>query len=104
MSVQSLLAAALVKAKESSSGTITFNGESVTGYKSFLRHQTREMREVGFEQIFDDLHVLVNPEDVSTWTLIPAKSEITVDGIAYIVGKTVTTTPGYITIFLRLKK
>lgn len=104
MTVTSLLAAALEKAKSISSGTITFNGESVTGYKSFLRHQTRDMKEVGFEQMYDDLHMLVNPSDVSGWTLIPAKSEVTVDGTAYIVGRTVTTTPGYVTIFLRLKK
>lgn len=104
MSVQSVLAAALVKAKTFSSGTLTYNGESVTVYKSFVRHQTREMKEIGYEPIYDDLHVMAKPEDIADWDLVPAKSEVTVDDVAYIIGKTVTETPGYVTIFLRLKR
>jgi hypothetical protein len=104
MNVDLVLKEALNLAMSISSGSITYNNKTVVGYKSFLRHQTRDMKEVGFEQMYDDLHMLVKPEDIEEWDLVPSHTQVTVDGVDYIVGRTVTTTPGYVTIFLRLKK
>lgn len=105
MTVAQVLAAALARAKTISSGTLQHSGSAdITVFKSFLRNQTRDMKDVGFEQMYDDLHVMATPADATTLNLIPGHTQVTVDGIVYIVGRTVTTTPGYVTIFLRIKR
>lgn len=105
MTLAQALAAGLAKVKTISSAVLQHSGSAdITVFKSFLRNQTREMKEVGFELMYDDLHVMATPADAATLDLIPGHTQVTVDGVVYIVGRTVTTTPGYVTIFLRIKR
>lgn len=103
-SVSSLLGLGLDELITINPGTLTYNGQSVTVFKSFLRNQTRDMQENGFEQMFDDLYVLAKPSDIASWSLVPSHTQVTLDSVVYIVGRTVTTTTGYVTIWLRIKR
>jgi hypothetical protein len=98
-----VLTAGLNKLVELNPGTLTFNGSSITVFKSFLRNQNRSMNEFGYDDSFDDLYVLAKPVDVEGWNLQPMKSQVALDGTNYILGKSTTTTPGYITLWLRRK-
>lgn len=104
MNLTQLMQVGLNHAKSINSGTLVCNGISITVYKSFLKTQSREMQEVGYNNSYDDLYVLASPTDVVGMNLIPNQTEVTLDGVGYVVGRTVTTTPGYVSIWLRLKQ
>jgi hypothetical protein len=103
MNVAAALAGALARVKSITSGTLSFNGNTATVYKSFARSYNREQQASGYNE-FDDMSVLATPSDVSDWNLIPNQSQVTLDGVAYEVGQSITKTPDYWTIFLRLAK
>jgi hypothetical protein len=52
----------------------------------------------------DDRYVMATPGDVSGWGLEPMTSEVTLDGVAYMVGRTINKTTSFWTIWLRIKK
>ena len=101
--IAELLGNALDKLTQLNSGTLTYNGQSVTVFKSFLRNQVRSMSDFGYDDSYDDLYVLVRPESIESWDLQPLKTQLKLDGVDYFLGKTTTTTPGYVTLWLRKK-
>ena len=108
-SLAAILDAALQKAKSLNSGSLSFLKDGTTPvtasvYRSFLKDYNRDMAESGYEESFDNLHVMAKPSDVSGWGLQPMTSIVTLDGVQYMVGRTTTNTPGYFTIWLRIKK
>jgi len=99
-----VLSAGLNKLIELNPATLTnTTGTSITVFKSFLKNQDRKMSEYGYDDSYDDLYVLAKPTDVASWTLEPLKTKVLLDGVQYYLGKTTTTTPGYITLWLRKK-
>jgi hypothetical protein len=96
-----LLGQALDKLTTLNPGTLTFGGESISVFKSFLRNVNRQMNDFGYDDSFDDLYVLAKPADISSWNLQPLKSTVTLDGVSYKLGRSTTTTPGYVTLWLR---
>lgn len=102
--IAELLGNALDKLMGLNSGNLVFNGNSITVFKSFLRNQVRDMGQFGYDDTYDDLYVLTKPEDIASWNLQPKKSILTLDGTDYVLGRSTTTTPGYVTLWLRLRK
>lgn len=105
--LEAALNTALTYVKALSSGTLNYVSGSTpltaSVYKSFIRDYSREMDNTGYQQTYDNLYVLVKPSDVASWGLKPMTSEVTLDGVAYMTGRTINTTLGYTTIFLRTK-
>lgn len=102
--VAEILSEGLNKLMESNPGSLTYNGQTIVCFKSFLKNQTREMGQFGYDDSYDDLYVLVKPSSIAGWNLQPKKTQLTLDGVDYILGRSTTTTPGYSTLWLRLKK
>ena len=98
------LTQALARAKSLNSGTLSYNGNSCTVYTGWLRDQSREMVDAGYEATYDDRYVMASPGDVEGWGLQPMTSEVTLDGVAYMLGRTINKTSAYWTIYLRIKK
>lgn len=110
MNVAGALQGALSRVKSINSGSLAYTGSDGTTYtasvfKSFLTNRSRELRSEGdrYADSIDDLYVLATPSDVSGWNLLPMTSEVSLDGTAYKVGNTTTTTSGFVTIWLRSK-
>lgn len=107
-SLSSALSAALAKAKQLNSGTLTFvSGSttvSATVYKSFLKDQNRDIDDAGYQESYDNLYVMATPADVSSWGLQPMTSNVQLDGVPYMVGRTINKTSDYWTIWLRVRK
>lgn len=53
-----MLSDGLDEVMEHSSGVLTYNGQSISVYKSFVKAQTNEMEQNGYGIMFDDLHVM----------------------------------------------
>jgi hypothetical protein len=104
MDVTAALNAGLDVLKKINAGTLTYNGQSITVFKSYLRNRSREMQENGYMDGYDDLYVLAKLSDVSSWGLLPQKTLVTLDGVEYRVGQSTTSCAGYMTIFLKLKQ
>lgn len=102
--IGSILQAGLDKLIQINPGTLTYNDQSVTVFKSFLRNQNRQLNAIGYEDTYDDLYVLVKPSDIASWNLQAMKTLVYLDGVAYRLGRSTTTTPGYITLWLRLDR
>jgi hypothetical protein len=107
MTVFDCLAQALAKAKSLNSGTLSYVSGSTTVtakvYTGWLRDQSRNMEDAGYEATYDNLYVMASPEDVSNWGLQPMTSQVTVDGVAYLIGKTINKTSAYWSIWLRTR-
>lgn len=95
------LEAALGKMIAMNGATLTHNvtGQSVRVSKGFLKNRRFDRDNTGYNEVFDDLHVQAKYSEVQSWNLDPETS-VSVDGIEYFVSNT-TTTPGYMTIWLR---
>lgn len=108
MNVSAALTGALNRLKSINSGTLSFvdangNTQSATVFKSYAFTNRREQRETGYEQHYDDLYVMATPADVETWGLTPMSSEVSLDGVAYMVGNNIVKTPVHWQIWLRIK-
>jgi hypothetical protein len=107
-SLSSALSAALARAKQLNSGTLTYlSGSttlSATVYKSFLKDYNRDMDDAGYSETYDNLYVMATPADVSSWGLQPMTSVVKLDGVEYMIGKTINKTTDYWTVWLRIKK
>lgn len=89
--------------KQQNPGTLVYNGHTITVFKSFLRNENRQMQLDGYTLQYDDLYVLAKPSDVANWNIVPNKTVVKLDNVDYVVGQSTTTTPGYVTIWLRVK-
>jgi len=107
-SVADALAAALNKAIGMNSGTLTFVKDgttvSATVYKSILKDYNRDPANAGYEETYDNLYVLAKPSDVQDWGLQPMTSEVKLDGVDYMTGRSINKTTSFWTIFLRARK
>lgn len=84
-------------------GTLTFRGSSVSVYKSAYTDRSNSMDSEGLGVSLDNLFVMARSTEVASWGLKPFIHEVTLDGVAYMTGKTVTTTGPATTIWLREK-
>lgn len=105
--LNSLFAAGLSYVKNQASASLTYLSGSTTVsasvYKSFVREYTRDLKDAGAEQGFDNLYVLASPSAVQNWGLVPMKSNVDLDGVHYTVGRTINKAPGYWTVWLRYR-
>ena len=99
-----MLVAGLRVLMTQSPGVLTYQGTSVDCYRSAVRDYSRKMDPTGYNEVYDNLFVQVLTEDISSWNLVPMSSQVTLDGDAFIVGQTVTTTGAITTIYLRIKR
>lgn len=108
MNLDSMLYSALGVLRNYSSGSFSFvnDGTPVTAsvYKSHSQYLSSELRDATYSDTFDDLFVIAKAGDVSTWNLVPKKSEVWLDGVAYKTGNTINKTRQYWTIYLRKHK
>jgi len=104
MNVNTALSNALSLVKSMNSGTLAYNGKSCKVYTGWLRDHSREMVDAGYEPTLDDRYCMASPDDIKDWGLQPMTSEVTLDGVAYMVGRTINKTESYWTVWLRIKK
>ena len=72
-------------------------------YQSYGYNVRYETDTFEYQKVYEDNSVVAKATDVGTWGLEPKKSEVHVDGVAFMVGGIVTYTPGYWWISLRRK-
>lgn len=102
--VDKMLVAALDKLKKISSGTLTYNGNSCTVYRSAVRDYSRRMGDASYQEMYDNLFIQVETADISSWGLVPMETVVRLDGVQHVIGQTITTTGAVTTIYLRVKK
>lgn len=87
------------------SGTLQHSGSGVinraTVYQSAYRDANWSVDNTGFQEDYDNLYVMAKTSDVSSWNLKPLKTEVTLDGVKYMTGKTITVNGPATTIWLR---
>lgn len=75
----------------------------ITCYKSEEKTYNRKMTDTVFSNEFDDVFLLVKSSLISTWNLKPISCEVTVDGMKYLTGNTITECGPITKIYLRKK-
>ena len=103
MNVNQILESALARVMDHSSGTLVANGTSITVYKSYLKTRNRQARDTNYFDSYDDVMVIGYVDDMNSLNIVPEQTNVTLDGDPYIAGQTMTSTPGYVSLWLRKK-
>lgn len=86
-----------------SSGTLTYGTSSCTVFVANNRDNSKKMTDSGYWDQFDDLYVLAKKSDVVDWNLKPSLSQVSLDGVAHMVGRSINKNNAVWTIWLRKK-
>lgn len=106
MNLDSILNLALTTLKNYSSADLTYtksDGTVVTAnvFRGHSNYISREMGDSGYEENLDDLFIICKASLVDTWGLAPMTSKVELDGVKYMVGKSINKSAQYWTIYLR---
>jgi hypothetical protein len=106
MNLDSILNLALTTLKGYSNADLTFtksDGTVVTAnvFRGHSNYISRDIADSGYEENLDDLFIIAKTSFVDTWGLAPMTSKVQLDGVNYMVGKSINKTAQYWTIYLR---
>ena len=97
--IQKLAIAKLIRL---SPGVFVYGNNSITVFKSPNLQRRMNPSEYGMQLDIDDLYVIADIDDVSSWNLdLLRMATVTLDGDTYGIGATTNTMPGGLTIYLK---
>lgn len=96
--------AALNKCISLNPGVLTYNGSSITVYKSAYRDYNTAMDSTGLSMDYDNLFIDARTSEISGWGLQPYVNAVTLDGVQFMTGKTITVNGPATTVWLRKRR
>jgi outer membrane lipoprotein-sorting protein len=94
--------AALAKLIALSPATLVYNGQTITVYKTPSVRKAMNLNEYSMQFNIDDFYIIADADDVASWNVEELRtSRVTVDGVTYQIGQTLTTFPGGLKVYLK---